>query len=77
MTAACAGCGGDAKGYARIGDDRYCHGDGDAHPTCYQRAQWDMAFGNIRGLPLAEWGREFEALVNSIGNDEAAPTREG
>lgn len=28
-----------ATGYAKIGDVRYCHGDFDDSPTCYERAQ--------------------------------------
>lgn len=35
----CAGCGRTpAAGLASINDRRYCHGDLDASPTCYERA---------------------------------------
>lgn len=34
-----------ATGTAFINDDRYCHGDGDREPTCYQVAQWRRSFG--------------------------------
>lgn len=37
----CHWCGRDpAEGLASIGDRRYCHGDHDPEPTCYQMAQW-------------------------------------
>lgn len=39
----CALCKNPATGYATIGDDRYCHGDLDPEPTCYQVAQWRMS----------------------------------
>lgn len=35
----CVMCRRRATGYAFIGDDRYCHGDDDPRPTCYERAQ--------------------------------------
>ncbi len=45
MTATCAVCGREAKGYAKVGGDRYCHGDAnDAYPSCYERAQWGARF---------------------------------
>jgi hypothetical protein len=37
----CARCGANpAAGYATIGEQRYCHGDGQ-QPTCYMRSSWD------------------------------------
>ena len=35
----CAWCGLKATGFASIGKWRYCHGDLDVSPTCYERAQ--------------------------------------
>ncbi len=35
----CKGCDRVATGFATINDDRYCHGDDDETPTCYERAQ--------------------------------------
>lgn len=52
----CKRCGMVAVGYARIGDDRYCHGDAD-RPSCYELAirgitSWDethvLTEGEIR-----------------------------
>lgn len=41
---ACALCGRDpAAGFATVGNERYCHGDGDLEPTCYMRAQARLA----------------------------------
>ncbi len=31
-----------ATGLASIGENRYCHGDEDDEPTCFQRAEWPM-----------------------------------
>jgi len=55
----CALCGRDpAAGFAMVGDDWYCHGDCDAEPTCYMRAQrkdtqsWAVVsgFGVLKGV---------------------------
>lgn len=35
----CGLCGEPATGLAAINDQRYCHGDHDPSPTCYERAQ--------------------------------------
>lgn len=35
----CARCGKRATGWAKIGADRFCHGDGEPDPTCYMLAQ--------------------------------------
>lgn len=35
----CAHCGNEATGFAMIDDERYCHGDEDRSPTCYELAQ--------------------------------------
>ena len=35
----CGLCGKPATGMATINDVRYCHGDDDAEPTCYERGQ--------------------------------------
>lgn len=40
----CALCKQVARGHAQINDDWYCHGDTDPEPTCYQQAQYQMAF---------------------------------
>lgn len=47
---ACAICGTTpARGFAMIGDDRYCHGDGDPDPTCYMLGQFiDANVGSLR-----------------------------
>ena len=38
--AICGGCGKDpAEGFATVNDVRYCHGDNDPTPTCYERAR--------------------------------------
>ncbi len=50
-TEECAFCGHPARGYARIGDLRYCHGD-EPGPSCYEQAQWDIATGSLDGLEL-------------------------
>jgi len=44
----CALCGNPATGHASIwtvrdGERRYCHGDEDESPTCYERAQWQTS----------------------------------
>ena len=38
MSDPCALCHKPATGYAYINDARYCHGDNDPSPTCYERA---------------------------------------
>jgi hypothetical protein len=38
MDTTCSRCGQQATGYALIGDERYCHGDNDSTPTCYEQA---------------------------------------
>ncbi len=86
MTASCAGCGGEAKGYAKVGDDRYCHGDAnDAYPSCYERAQWRLStpfdvdadaranYAELMGFNLPIEERRAAARTR----EEAAPTREG
>ena len=40
MKVQCGFCGQPATGLASIGETRYCHGDDDKEPTCYERAQW-------------------------------------
>lgn len=47
----CARCGKPAEGFATIGDDRYCHGDGPG-PTCYMLQQWEDD-----RLPSTRWTR--------------------
>ena len=41
----CAMCHQPAQGFAMLGGERYCHGDNDPSPTCYERAQdpWEFA----------------------------------
>lgn len=52
----CGLCGGTATGLASIdlgnGQVRFCHGDDDAEPTCYERATWSQT-------PLADWEKEI------------------
>ncbi len=38
LVALCQLCGGLARGYAYIGTARYCHGDDQDSPTCYETA---------------------------------------
>ncbi len=38
LAALCQLCDGLARGYAYIGTARYCHGDDQASPTCYETA---------------------------------------
>lgn len=38
----CKLCGKTATGYAFVNDDRYCHGDYDKTPTCYEQANWSI-----------------------------------
>jgi hypothetical protein len=47
-------------GWAAIGDQFYCHGDFDPSPTCYMRAQIDLA-----RIPTSDWRIE-------LGSDESA-----
>lgn len=39
----CGFCGNPATGLASINGRRYCHGDDDADPTCYELEQWKRA----------------------------------
>lgn len=48
----CALCDRPAIGHAFIGDLRYCHGDDDPEPTCYEQGQWDIAHGSLDGLTV-------------------------
>lgn len=41
----CGRCGKPATGFATIGDQRFCHGDHDETPTCYERATWAAPHG--------------------------------
>lgn len=45
----CALCGQEATGRAFIADLRYCHGDDDAQPTCYEQGTWDISHGSLEG----------------------------
>lgn len=47
----CGLCGNRATGFATIGDTRYCHGDFDPEPTCYEQAQWDKVRDTCDHLP--------------------------
>jgi hypothetical protein len=40
----CVVCGQRARGFATIAGDRVCHGDDDESPTCYETAQWEVAW---------------------------------
>lgn len=45
----CARCGMVAVGYARINDDRYCHGD-DQRPSCYELTTREMSSARVHDL---------------------------
>jgi len=58
----CKRCGMVATGYARINDDRYCHGDDSDGPTCYEQASRVLASHGARlagvheiGCPSRPW----------------------
>lgn len=36
----CGLCSRPATGHAQLNGQRYCHGDGEPEPTCYQVACW-------------------------------------
>lgn len=44
----CVGCGEVAKGYAFVGNERYCHGDYDKTTTCFMVAShsYELAIRN-------------------------------
>lgn len=57
----CSRCGETAKGYAMIGDKRYCHPDeGD---DCYTLQHWEESLGPIDEIPTIH---EVMALVKSL-----------
>lgn len=41
----CVRCGNPARGFAMIDQDRFCHGDEDDSPTCYEAEQWARSDG--------------------------------
>lgn len=43
MREICGWCGKPATGLASIMDVRFCHGDDDPEPTCYQKEQQRMS----------------------------------
>jgi hypothetical protein len=51
----CAHCGKIATGYARINEDRLCHGDDDPEPTCYMRASW-------KEIDKLEWKAKIKSI---------------
>lgn len=60
MTETCARCGQEAKGFATIGDDRYCHDDSQK-PSCYIFASWERASVSL----MSEWGKTLKILGES------------
>lgn len=50
--AACGLCTQPATGFADINGRRYCHGDDDFAPTCYERAQWTIARAHHPDCPV-------------------------
>ena len=50
----CGDCGRAATGFASINDVRFCHGDDDPAPTCYERNTWRLARGVVKGTEPAE-----------------------
>lgn len=38
----CEGCGKRATGFAKVGDERYCHGSFEPYPTCYMKASYGL-----------------------------------
>lgn len=53
MKSTCAWCGQPARGFATIGDDRYCHDGsdyGENLPSCFQLASWDQSLGGRHEL---------------------------
>ena len=56
--AKCGLCGNKATGLASINGQRYCHGDADTEPTCYEKAQW----GPVRDTPQETTGDDLLAL---------------
>lgn len=56
----CSRCGTVADGYARINDDRLCHGDAD-RPSCYELASRetlsrDVAYVEVTERPATPFG---------------------
>jgi hypothetical protein len=49
----CRYCGKLATGLAFIGTDRYCHGDEDVPPTCYEKAQLNERILNKHAATFA------------------------
>lgn len=47
MRTICGLCGKHASGHATINNTRYCHGDNDIEPTCYQRATRDQLLTDV------------------------------
>ena len=53
MTTRCAHCGKNpAEGLATIDDVRYCHGDWQPSPTCYERMQFTFGLKAWVDVPL-------------------------
>lgn len=46
----CELCHKPATGFAFIEDNRYCHGDNDPRPTCYERALMPLDVAQREGL---------------------------
>jgi len=53
----CGRCGKPATGFAAINDQRYCHGDDDETPTCYEVAQWQDKWKSV-GLHTSNLKKE-------------------
>lgn len=62
MTETCGWCGRPARGYARIGEQAFCH-EGEA-PTCYMLALWERSLGKDGVQDIARH------ILNHLQNDE-------
>lgn len=62
----CHGCGWVARGLAFLDDKRYCHGDEDVRPTCYEKAVSTLPIGRSAWLRLLQ---PFAASDPASGSD--------
>lgn len=69
MTARCVRCGKPPTGFATINDARYCHGDADERPTCYEAATID-AVRFPRGNGTTYTVDELIAALTDMAGDE-------
>ena len=57
----CGRCGEPAKGYATIGEQRYCHDEPD--PTCYMLASWELFNNGVHLVEVVEQRFEGDDLL--------------